>query len=54
MSSTVPEIIACTDKNDIEGVKKCIEKGCNIDEQRQVRFVLLWLIMVRMEDLLYL
>ena len=36
MSSKVPEIIACADKNDLEGVKRCIEKGCNIDEQRQV------------------
>ena len=36
MSSKVPEIIACADKNDLEGVKGCIEKGCNIDEQRQV------------------
>lgn len=36
MSSSVPKIIACTDANDLEGVKKCIASGCNIDEQRQV------------------
>lgn len=36
MPSSIPRIIACADANDIEGVKKCINDGCNIDEQRQV------------------
>ena len=35
--SSVPKIIACTDVNDLEGVRKCIQSGCKIDEQRQVR-----------------
>lgn len=39
MSSTVPLIISCTDSQDIEGVKKCIQDGCNIDEQRAVMIV---------------
>ena len=34
--SSVPKIIACTDANDLEGVRKCIASGCKIDEQRQV------------------
>lgn len=53
MSSKVPEIIACTDKNDIEGVKKCIDKGCNIDEQRQVKLYQFTLF-PRMDDLRFL
>lgn len=53
MSSKVPEIIACTDKNDIEGVKKCIEKGCNIDEQRQV-ILYPFTLFSRMDDLRFL
>lgn len=36
MPSSIPRIIAYADANDIEGVKKCISDGCNIDEQRQV------------------
>ena len=35
MSSSVPKIIACTDSKDLEGVKKCIENGDNVDSQRE-------------------
>ena len=36
MAPTVPKIISYADANDIEGVKRCIDDGCDIDEQRQV------------------
>ena len=36
MSSSVPKIIACTDSKDLEGVKKCIDNGDNVDSQREV------------------
>lgn len=36
MPPATPKIITCTEAHDVEGVKKCIEEGCNIDEQRQV------------------
>ena len=39
MAPAVPKIISYADANDIEGVKKCIDDGGDIDEQRQVTLV---------------
>ena len=37
MPPSNPEITVYAEKNDVEGVSKCLQNGCSIDETRSVR-----------------